>query len=408
MSEVRKIDTTLAEMIRTMKLKPSKNSVVVLDTESTVYTGPDGKGGVIFDFAYAPVDILSGSIKKPVGSLVYESIKDVRIIKEIENWEKLRFASKDSVYNFYKLLNSKGWWKEGIISEGDPIQSMFRIANKAAEKRLPILKKEQEGLQKSALYWSMRKTFQNPSSSPSTAKYRERTEDLAAVNLAISSIEDFLKEQDDLEGFLEKGVLASNQTLNSIKKQAYRKMYNEQKFYYSTKDFKNDSVLFQSLSVDYNMKRWATIMQDFKSEMDSLAHNGELLGITAYGLAFAEKRFIRQTAKAYGTPDYEDILDDYANFCLKNFAQLTDQMNVEEVLEALSKYSGTDILYEGMEKALNTQQWTSKLGFDLWYDHLFDKKDYKQSHEAARDVKDESEAFLKALGEKIIPILERM
>lgn len=390
-----------------MKLNPDKSSVVIVDSESTAYTGPDGRGGVIFDFGYGTTNVQTGHISKPKGKLVYESIKDTRIIKEIENWEKIKFASKESVYSFYKLLSEKGWWKEEIMQEGDPIKVMFGLANEASEKRLPILKKEKAGLTQSADYWRGKGTFQNPSSSASTINYRNRTEDIQAVNVAILQIEDFLKTQDGLEDYLTKGLLGTGNTLDKIKSRAYLRMYNEQKFYYTTTEFKNDSNLFHSLSLSYDMERWRTIMSKFQAEMDALANQGKLLGITAYGLAFAEKRFIKQTCEAYGTPEFADILDKYANFCLMNFSQLLYDLNPQEVIDSLSQYNGKDLLTEGMELALSTQSWKQHLSFEMFYEHIFERKDFEQTHTAAGDVQHESEAFIEAIGKKILPILEK-
>ena len=75
MSEVRKVDTNLATIIHTMKLKPEKDSIVMVDVETNNPQASSFKKLRIFDFAYGAFNPFSGVVGDVKSNVEPESFR---------------------------------------------------------------------------------------------------------------------------------------------------------------------------------------------------------------------------------------------------------------------------------------------------------------------------------------------
>lgn len=410
MSNKRKIDTSLAEMLVAMKMDSGKKIICVVDAESTRLLGG---GGIIWDFGYSFGDVQKGeTVGKSHGSLVYESIKDQRLIDEISNWNRVKNATLGGLYDFYNILKQDEWWNEDVITPKEIERHIEEFSKKKQEDIENRAKKQLEKLRnirnvavRSAKKHRSRDAYKQ-GKQWTREQYIKRLKEASEAEQKVKSIQKFLETGENVEKLIKQGILSKSPTLNDIKSEIYNKMYWEQKKEYSDKEFFSDSAHFKELKISYNIDRWKNIVADFRKNLD--AKGDSLLAISAYNLGGAEQRFLKQTCAAYGNAEDANVLDEYANICAMNFAKLMVNLDVGKVIDGLMKYSGNDIV-ESVAKSLSKTKLTKeKLTMEMWYKNIFtDKKDYEETHRAMEDSYDTVAAMAKVIKEEIVILLNR-
>lgn len=411
-NNLRIIDTSLAQLITSLKLDSSKTIVCVVDAESTRLLG---KGGIIWDFGYTFGNVMTGSVAEPEGSLVYESIKDKRLIDEIKSWNRVKNSYRGHLYDFYLILDKEGWWsddegstsKEGIEKA---IQDLTAIrATDAIEKAKEQLQNQRElretANRKMAYHKNRKQAFQTMGS-PTREHYRNRLRDAKKTRDNIKQIERFLEKSDNLDTLIKGKLLSEDFGLNKIKSDIYAKFYWEQRKYYATEIYDKDVERFLELEISYNIRRWSHIMRDFNKDLKAKSDKRELLAISAYNLGGAEQQYIPKTCEAYGTPKHSDILERYATICAQNFVALMKNLDVEKLVDGLSTLD-PNFMMDGVAKALSNTKMADTVPMEIWFKTLYKDDNYTETHTAKGDSYDTALALTKVIKEEIVSILNK-
>lgn len=392
MASIRKIDTSVAQIVKTLKYNTSADSVCVLDAESTVYTGG---GGLIFDFAYGFSNVRSGQIGKPTGYLVYEVIKDDLVIEEISNWGKIKNQAKGNLYDFYNLLKQHGWWNESVFPKGEISKEIAEIQRKTIEEQYEKQRVTRAKLQNGAHYHKTRDKWKEPTSY-SREQYDKRIIEIQGINAVIDTMKNFLDTGENLRDLIESKAISSNARAAGITKDIYRSLYLQQKQTYNNEVYKSDKALFAQLEISYKIKRWKSIISEFDNRLKDVGSN--LLAIVSYNIGPAEKRFIRNTCQLLGTPEYSNIIDKYDSLCLMNLTALLDALDADKI-QTLVASLDEEGMVEGLQKALSEYKLPKRQSFEFNYKSLMGVEEYTQSHTAPGDVKDESVFTVEKIGE---------
>lgn len=405
MSTVRKIDTDLATLIQVMNLEPDKDSIVMVDVETNNPSRSSFKKLRIFDFAYGNLNPFSGEIQTPQGSLVYEGILHPKIIEQIIQWKKIKNASFDSYYGFFNLLVEHDWWSDRVISKQEitaEAREQFKL--KAREKLYKLQTRVLPEMQRVLRVWETdRSHYKNAD------KYKaDRKADIAKLVEAIKDLTEWIAKDDELDKMIKDGSLTGNPTYDSIMKDVYRDLYNDQ---YERLNWEGDLAFFRRVEqltgarFSGNIKRWGEVITTFDNK---LKNNKNLLAITAYNIAHEQKAIKAMVADFGPSEKYAKILDGetYRSICMHNMMGLITKQEVIDLINGLHSYDDK-FFVDNMAKALSDTGKLNTQTFELFYKHIFSTKEYKQSHTAKGDVFDQSEAFVKAFQKYLVPLLER-
>ena len=405
MSTVRKIDTDLATLIQVMNLEPDKDSIVMVDVETNDQSRSDFKKLRIFDFAYGNLNPFSGEIQTPQGSLVYEGMLHPKIIEQIIQWKKIKNASFDRYYGFFNVLIEHVWWSDRVISKQEitaEAREQFKL--KAREKLYKLQTRILPEQQRALRYWETVQPHHKYAD-----KYKaDRKADIAKAVDAIRDLTEWIAKGNELDEMIKDGSLTGNPTYDSIMESVYLDLYNDQ---YERLNWEGDLAFFRRVEqltgarFSGNIKRWGEVITTFDNK---LKNNKNLLAITAYNISHEQNAIKAMVADFGPSEKYSTILDgeEYRSICMYNMMGLITKQETIDLINGLHSYDDK-FFVENMAKALSGTGNLNTMNFELFYNHIFPTREYKQSHTAKGDVFDQSEAFVKAFQEHLAPLLER-
>jgi len=405
MSTVRKVDTDLATLIQVMNLEPDKDSIVMVDVETNDPRRSNFKKLRIFDFAYGSLNPFSGEIQTPEGSLVYEGMLHPGIIEQIIKWKKIKNASFDSYYGFFNLLVAHNWWSDRVISKQEVTAEAREEFKRSAREKLyklqtEILPEKQRALR----YWETVRPHHKYAD-----KYKaDRKADIAKLVEAIKDLTEWIAKGNELDKMIKDGTLTGNPTYDSIMKDVYTSLYSDQ---YERLNWEGDLAFFRRVEqltgarFSGNIKRWREVITTFDNK---LKNNKNLLAITAYNISHEQKAIKAMVADFGPSEKYSKILDGetYRSICMYNMMGLITKKEVIDLLNGLHSYDDK-FFVNNIAKTLSGTGNLNTMEFELFYQHIFPTKKYKQSHTGKGDVFDQSEAFVEAFQQHLAPLLER-
>lgn len=405
MSRVRKIDTNLATLIQVMNLEPDKDSIVMVDVETNNPKTSNFKKLRIFDFAYGSLNPFSREIQEPQGNLVYEGMLHPEVIEQIIKWKKIKNASFDSYYGFFNLLVAHDWWSDRVISKQEvTAEAREEFKRNAREKLYKLQTEILPEKQRALRYWETVQPHHKYAD-----KYKaDRKADIVKLVDAIKDLTEWIAKGNELDRMIKDGSLIENPTYDSIMKDVYRDLYSDQ---YERLNWEGDLAFFRRVEqitgarFSGNIKRWGEVITTFD---DKLKNNKNLLAITAYNISH-EQKAIRQMVADFGPSEkYSTILDGeaYRSICMYNMMGLITKQETTDLINGLHSYDDK-FFVENLAKALSSKGNLNTMEFELFYQHIFPTRDYKQSHTGKGDVFDQSEAFVEAFQRYLVPLLEK-
>jgi hypothetical protein len=404
-SRIRKVDTDLATLIQVMNLEPDKDSIVMVDVEANNPRASTFKKLRIFDFAYGSLNPFSGEIQEPQSNLVYEGMLHPEVIEQIIKWKKIKNASFDSYYGFFNLLVDHDWWSDRVISKQEiTAEAMEKFRLSAREKLYKLQTRVLPEKHRVLKYWETVQPHHK-----NADKYKaDRKADIAKLTEAIKDLTEWIAKGNELDGMVKDGSLIGNPTYDSIMKDIYTDLYSDQ---YERINWEGDLAFFRRVEqltgarFSGNIKRWGEVITTFDNR---LKNNKNLLAITAYNISH-EQKAIRQMVADFGPSEkYATILDGeaYRSICMYNMMGLITKQEVEDLINGLHSYDDK-FFVENLAKSLSSKGNLNTMDFELFYQHIFPTREYKQSHTGKGDVFDQSEAFVEAFQRYLVPLLER-
>lgn len=405
MSDVRKVDTDLATLIQVMNLEPDKDSIVMVDVETNDPSRSDFKELRIFDFAYGNLNPFTGEIQEAQGNLVYEGMLHPKIIEQIIQWKKIKNASFDSYYGFFNLLVDHDWWSDRVISKQEvTAEAREEFKRNAREKLYELQTRILPEKQRVLKVWETTKSHYKNAN-----KYKaDRKADIAKLTDAIKDLTEWIAKGNELDEMIKGGSLIGNPTYDSIMKDVYTDLYRDQ---YERLNWEGDLAFFRRVEqltgarFSGNIKRWGEVITTFD---DKLKNNKNLLGITAYNISHEQKAIKAMVADFGPSEKYSTILDgeEYRSICMKNMMGLITKQKTKDLINGLHSYDDK-FFVDNVAKALSSKNKLNTMEFELFYNEIFPTRDYKQSHTGKGDVFDQSEAFIEAFQQHLVPHLER-
>lgn len=405
MSTVRKVDTNLATLIQVMNLEPDKDSIVMVDVETNDPSRSDFKKLRIFDFAYGSLNPFSGEIQTPEGNLVYEGMLHPEVIEQIIKWKKIKNASFDSYYGFFNLLVAHDWWSDRVISKQEvTAEAREEFKRNAREKLYKLQTEILPEKQRALRYWETVQPHHKY-----TNKYKaNRKADIAKLVEAIKDLTEWIAKGNELDRMIKDGSLIENPTYDSIMKDVYRDLYSDQ---YERLNWEGDLAFFRRVEqltgakFSGNIKRWGEVITTFDNR---LKNNKNLLAITAYNITHEQNAIKAMVADFGPSEKYSTILDGeaYRSICMNNMMGLITKQETTDLINGLHSYDDK-FFVDNLAKALSNKGKLNTMEFELFYQHTFPARNYKQSHTGKGDVFDQSEAFVEAFQRYLAPLLEK-
>lgn len=388
-----------------MNLEPDKDSIVMVDVETNNPKTSNFKKLRIFDFAYGSLNPFSREIQEPQGNLVYEGMLHPEVIEQIIKWKKIKNASFDSYYGFFNLLVAHDWWSDRVISKQEvTAEAREEFKRNAREKLYKLQTEILPEKQRALRYWETVQPHHKYAD-----KYKaDRKADIVKLVDAIKDLTEWIAKGNELDRMIKDGSLIENPTYDSIMKDVYRDLYSDQ---YERLNWEGDLAFFRRVEqitgarFSGNIKRWGEVITTFD---DKLKNNKNLLAITAYNISH-EQKAIRQMVADFGPSEkYSTILDGeaYRSICMYNMMGLITKQETTDLINGLHSYDDK-FFVENLAKALSSKGNLNTMEFELFYQHIFPTRDYKQSHTGKGDVFDQSEAFVEAFQRYLVPLLEK-
>lgn len=405
MSEVRKVDTNLATIIHTMKLKPEKDSIVMVDVETNNPQASSFKKLRIFDFAYGAFNPFSGVVGDVKSNLVYEGMLNPKVLEQIIEWKKIRHASFDSYYGLFNLLVQQDWWSDRVFPKEEMTEEAIVKFKQSARERLYNVQTRLLPEQRRILEgWETVRSHHKDASKHAA----NRRADIKKSTQAIKDLTEWLAAGEQLDKTIKGGGLLGNPTYDSVMEDVYTDLYSDQ---YERINWEGDMAFFQEVerltgaNFSQDVKRWGDVITTFDQD---LKHNKNLLGITAYNIIH-EQNAIKVMVSDFGPSEqYGKILDGdrYNSICMNNMMGLISKQEAKDVINSLHTFDDK-FFVEQVAKAFKETGKLNTQTFELFYQNTFPAEKYEQSHTGKGDVLDQTNAFVQAFQTHIVPFLEK-
>lgn len=405
MSEVRKVDTNLATIIHTMKLKPEKDSIVMVDVETNNPQASSFKKLRIFDFAYGAFNPFSGVVGDVKSNLVYEGMLNPKVLEQIIEWKKIRHASFDSYYGLFNLLVQQDWWSDRVFPKEEVTEEAIVKFKQSARERLYNVQTRLLPEQRRILEgWETVRSHHKDASKHAAG----RRADIKKSTQAIKDLTEWLAAGEQLDKTIKGGGLLGNPTYDSVMEDVYTDLYSDQ---YERINWEGDMAFFQEVerltgaNFSQDVKRWGDVITTFDQD---LKHNKNLLGITAYNISH-EQNAIKAMVSDFGPSEqYGKILDGdrYNSICMNNMMGLISKQEAKDVINSLHTFDDK-FFVEQVAKAFKETGKLNTQTFELFYQNTFPAEKYEQSHTGKGDVLDQTKAFVQAFQTHIAPLLEK-